>query len=180
MSVRAVYRYVNLTVEPDREPDAEPETYATECAVCLARSPHTEQPEAARDWIPTTSGTPAAPHIPGHHAPAGARMDRAVVRDGAAHDRGNRIGSWINVVWSTRTRRPPPCWWGRAPWRGRRQSTLAYRAPEAAGSPPPTHPSELKAANTRPRGPDRNRTWKSWADQRTPPCPPNQRSLQTS
>lgn len=52
MSVRAFYRYINVTVEPDREPDAEPETYAAECAVCHARSPHTEQPEAARDWIP--------------------------------------------------------------------------------------------------------------------------------
>ncbi|MCX5419937.1 MULTISPECIES: hypothetical protein [unclassified Streptomyces] len=34
MSVRAVIRHETWTLEPDREPDAEPTTYAMKCAVC--------------------------------------------------------------------------------------------------------------------------------------------------
>ncbi|MDK1472483.1 hypothetical protein QNO07_03420 [Streptomyces sp. 549] len=38
MSVRAVLRFARWHLAPDREPDAEPVTFAMECAVCGARS----------------------------------------------------------------------------------------------------------------------------------------------
>ncbi|HEY8986061.1 MAG TPA: hypothetical protein VIU15_41610 [Streptomyces sp.] len=41
---RAVIRHETWTLEPDREPDAEPVTYAMECAVCG------ESSEAAHDF----------------------------------------------------------------------------------------------------------------------------------
>jgi len=37
MTERAVFRFVRWTVAPDREPDAEPITYAMQCAVCGMR-----------------------------------------------------------------------------------------------------------------------------------------------
>ena len=64
MSVRAVIRHEVWTLEPDREPDAEPTTYAMECAVCGSpqkprRTSRTDSPRpstAARTRLTTPSG----------------------------------------------------------------------------------------------------------------------------
>lgn len=49
--IRSLSRFVDWAVGPDTEPDREPDAYAAECAVCLARSPQTLIPEDAREWI---------------------------------------------------------------------------------------------------------------------------------
>lgn len=46
---RAIVRFQQWTLIPDREPDAEPLTYAMECAVCHERS------DASGDWQPPQS-----------------------------------------------------------------------------------------------------------------------------
>lgn len=48
---RSISRFLDWIVGPDVEPDREPDAYAAECAVCLARSPQEEEPEEAREWI---------------------------------------------------------------------------------------------------------------------------------
>ncbi|MDB1086051.1 hypothetical protein PJ985_00445 [Streptomyces sp. ACA25] len=51
MSAHTVIRRVEWTVGPDCEPGREPDSYAVECAVCLARSPRERDSATARDWI---------------------------------------------------------------------------------------------------------------------------------
>ncbi|EST38829.1 hypothetical protein N566_05365 [Streptomycetaceae bacterium MP113-05] len=43
-------RFENWTLEPDREPDAEPVTFAMECAVCGERSPSGVDFGPIQDW----------------------------------------------------------------------------------------------------------------------------------
>jgi hypothetical protein len=66
---RALIRHQRWTVGPDLEPDREPDAYAAECAVCLARSPQETVPEAARDWIFEHAG-----RNPSHHTYRGISM----------------------------------------------------------------------------------------------------------
>lgn len=51
MPAHTVIRPVEWSIGPDTEPDREPDVYAIECAVCMARSPQEEVPEDAREWI---------------------------------------------------------------------------------------------------------------------------------
>ncbi|MBB1246840.1 hypothetical protein GL263_25295 [Streptomyces durbertensis] len=49
--VRATYRFREYGIGPDREPDAEPMTFAMRCAVCGQRGPTCERPEESAAWI---------------------------------------------------------------------------------------------------------------------------------
>ncbi|MEV5374849.1 hypothetical protein AB0L26_02570 [Streptomyces nondiastaticus] len=59
---RAVYRYGTWTLAPDREPDAEPVTYAMQCAVCEEKSDPQEDLAAAQTWTFRHAG-----RHPSHH-----------------------------------------------------------------------------------------------------------------
>ena len=48
---RSVLRFVRWTVTPDREPDAEPVTYAMRCAVCGQRSGVSVEFGPVQDWV---------------------------------------------------------------------------------------------------------------------------------
>jgi hypothetical protein len=50
-AVRAVFRYVNWTVAPDMEPDAEPITYSAQCAVCEEQSDVADNDLSPSDWV---------------------------------------------------------------------------------------------------------------------------------
>ncbi|WP_432093679.1 hypothetical protein [Streptomyces sp. bgisy100] len=50
MSAHTVIRRERWTLAPDREPDAEPFTFAMECAVCGERSLTGEEVTEAQDW----------------------------------------------------------------------------------------------------------------------------------
>ncbi|MCX4736171.1 hypothetical protein [Streptomyces sp. NBC_01363] len=66
MSMPAVIGYVTWTLEPDREPDAEPTTYAMECAVCGRASDATEEFTDVQSWALKHCGQePVSPHLPG-------------------------------------------------------------------------------------------------------------------
>ncbi|MBW1604407.1 hypothetical protein JJV70_20335 [Streptomyces sp. JJ66] len=62
MSVRAVLRFARWTLTPDREPDAEPVTFAMECAVCEKRSAPSVDFADAQRWTFTHAG-----RNPSHH-----------------------------------------------------------------------------------------------------------------
>ncbi|CAM5249391.1 hypothetical protein SSPIM334S_04758 [Streptomyces spiroverticillatus] len=60
--VRTVMRWVRWVLEPDRLPDAEPTTYAMQCAVCEKRSePHVDFQEP-KTWVLRHAG-----RNPSHH-----------------------------------------------------------------------------------------------------------------
>lgn len=48
--MRAVVRFQRWTLAPDREPDAEPVTFAMECAVCGERSSYEGEFGPAQAW----------------------------------------------------------------------------------------------------------------------------------
>ena len=48
----AVYRLREYTVTRDEEPDAEPHSYAMECAVCSETGPPSTDADAAHRWVP--------------------------------------------------------------------------------------------------------------------------------
>jgi hypothetical protein len=60
---RAVFRFEDVTLAPDREPDAEPITYAMQCAVCEEESAASEETEPVQDWVFQHAGA-----HPGHHS----------------------------------------------------------------------------------------------------------------
>ncbi|MEU3282960.1 hypothetical protein [Streptomyces antibioticus] len=51
MSVRSVFRHETWTLAPDREPDAEPITYAMTCAVCGQSSDASEDFAEPQSWV---------------------------------------------------------------------------------------------------------------------------------
>ncbi|MDT0428499.1 MULTISPECIES: DUF7848 domain-containing protein [Streptomyces] len=51
MSPRAVVRHQQWTLQPDREPDAEPTSYAMQCAVCGEISPTDTEFTASQNWV---------------------------------------------------------------------------------------------------------------------------------
>ncbi|MFJ4832807.1 hypothetical protein ACIP79_23330 [Streptomyces sp. NPDC088747] len=63
MSARAVVRHEIWTLEPDREPDAEPTTYAMQCAVCEATSAAGVDFGDPQDWVLAHCG-----RNPSHHS----------------------------------------------------------------------------------------------------------------
>jgi hypothetical protein len=48
---RSVLRYETWTLQPDREPDAEPVLYAMQCAVDGETSPTSEDFAEPQDWV---------------------------------------------------------------------------------------------------------------------------------
>lgn len=62
MSVRSVIRQETWTLTPDREPDAEPTTYAMECAVCEESSAASKDFADPQSWALAHSG-----RNPSHH-----------------------------------------------------------------------------------------------------------------
>lgn len=62
VSARSVFRFRTWTLQPDREPDAEPVTYAMQCAVCGEGSEPGEDFSAAEKWTFRHAG-----HNPSHH-----------------------------------------------------------------------------------------------------------------
>jgi hypothetical protein len=62
VSAQSVFRHVTWTLEPDREPDAEPTTYAMECAVCGESSEANEDFAEPQSWVLTHCG-----RNPSHH-----------------------------------------------------------------------------------------------------------------
>ncbi|MFF7726055.1 hypothetical protein [Streptomyces sp. NPDC008001] len=61
-SPRSVYRYGTWTLTPDREPDAEPVTYAMQCAVCEECSAVAEDASEVQSWTFRHAG-----RHPSHH-----------------------------------------------------------------------------------------------------------------
>jgi hypothetical protein len=53
---RSVLRFENWTLAPDREPDAEPVTFAMQCAVCRQRSTATVNFAYAQSWAMRHAG----------------------------------------------------------------------------------------------------------------------------
>jgi hypothetical protein len=62
VSVRSVIRHKTWTLTPDREPDAEPTTYAMECAVCGQSSNGSEDFANEQSWVLEHCG-----RNPSHH-----------------------------------------------------------------------------------------------------------------
>jgi hypothetical protein len=62
MSTRAVVRHQRWTLQPDREPDAEPTSYAMQCAVCGETSPVDTDYSTPQDWVFAHGG-----RNPSHH-----------------------------------------------------------------------------------------------------------------
>ncbi|MDK1475490.1 hypothetical protein QNO07_19050 [Streptomyces sp. 549] len=50
MGTRAVIRFATWKLAPDAEPDAEPVSFAMECAVCGERSQATQEFADAQSW----------------------------------------------------------------------------------------------------------------------------------
>lgn len=48
---RASYRYRTYALVPDTEPDAEPHSYAAQCAVCEESGPRGEDAAEAQSWV---------------------------------------------------------------------------------------------------------------------------------
>lgn len=70
MSPRAVVRHQQWTLQPDREPDAEPTSYAMQCAMCGDISPTGTEFTASQNWVFAHGGGQTdAPHVPGGHHP---------------------------------------------------------------------------------------------------------------
>jgi hypothetical protein len=63
VSAHTVIRRERWTLTPDREPDAEPLSFAMECAVCDQRSVTGEDVTEAQDWVLRHSG-----RNPSHHS----------------------------------------------------------------------------------------------------------------
>lgn len=59
---RAVVCHKEWTLQPDREPDAEPITYAMQCAVCNETSPASTDFTEPQNWVLAHGG-----HNPSHH-----------------------------------------------------------------------------------------------------------------
>ncbi|SCF93326.1 hypothetical protein GA0115259_105097 [Streptomyces sp. MnatMP-M17] len=68
MSPRAVLRHETWTLEPDREPDAEPTTYVMQCAVDGETSPPSEDFAEPQNWVLKHCGL-----HPSHHTYRAAR-----------------------------------------------------------------------------------------------------------
>jgi hypothetical protein len=47
---RATYRFREYTIAPDVDPDAEPVSFAAQCAVCDATGPQAESADDAHAW----------------------------------------------------------------------------------------------------------------------------------
>ncbi|MDT0613508.1 DUF7848 domain-containing protein [Streptomyces lancefieldiae] len=62
MSTRAVVCHKQWTLQPDHEPDAEPTTYAMQCAVDGETSPPSEDFTASQNWVLEHCG-----QHPSHH-----------------------------------------------------------------------------------------------------------------
>ncbi|WP_312018540.1 hypothetical protein [Streptomyces sp. I05A-00742] len=62
MSPRSVFLFRTWTLQPDREPDAEPVTYAMRCVVCGAESDAAEDFLDAQHWTFRHAG-----RNPSHH-----------------------------------------------------------------------------------------------------------------
>ncbi|WP_330338762.1 DUF7848 domain-containing protein [Streptomyces sp. NBC_00557] len=62
MSVRAVVCPKEWTLQPDREPDAEPATYAMQCSVCGDNSPPSVDFAEPQSWVFEHGG-----RNPSHH-----------------------------------------------------------------------------------------------------------------
>ncbi|MEU1493670.1 hypothetical protein ABZ456_25890 [Streptomyces sp. NPDC005776] len=62
MSRRAVVSHQEWTLQPDRESDAEPTSYAMQCVVCGATSPTETDYMAPQDWVFAHGG-----RNPSHH-----------------------------------------------------------------------------------------------------------------
>ncbi|GGN28509.1 DUF7848 domain-containing protein [Streptomyces fuscichromogenes] len=62
MTSRTIMRHQEWTLQPDREPDAEPTTYAMQCAVCGETSPPGTDFAEPQSWVFThcawTSASP--------------------------------------------------------------------------------------------------------------------------
>ncbi|MFD7117322.1 hypothetical protein ACFWAA_09770 [Streptomyces sp. NPDC059922] len=56
MTPRSAPRYETWTLQPDREPDAEPVPYAMQCAVDEETSPTNEDCAEPQDWVPRHCG----------------------------------------------------------------------------------------------------------------------------
>nr|WP_055700867.1 MULTISPECIES: hypothetical protein [Streptomyces] len=63
VSTRAVLRHETWTLEPDREPDAEPATYAMQCAVDGETSPAAVDFAVPQKWVLEHCGK-----HPSHHS----------------------------------------------------------------------------------------------------------------
>lgn len=81
MTPRSVLRYETWTLQPDREPDAEPVLYTMQCAVDGETSPTSEDFAEPQDWGPacgtaarTRPTTPTGRSSPAPGGP-GARRD---------------------------------------------------------------------------------------------------------
>ncbi|MFI9205731.1 hypothetical protein [Streptomyces sp. NPDC053048] len=62
MTARTVFLFGTWTLQPDREPDAEPVTYAMQCVVCGAESEPDEDAATAQSWTFRHAG-----RNPSHH-----------------------------------------------------------------------------------------------------------------
>ncbi|MFF5760192.1 hypothetical protein ACFY7A_32740 [Streptomyces longwoodensis] len=62
MTSRTIMRHQEWTLQPDREPDAEPTTYAMQCAVCGKTSPPSTGFADPQSWVFTHGG-----RNPSHH-----------------------------------------------------------------------------------------------------------------
>jgi hypothetical protein len=51
MSVKSVFRYLTWTLEPDKQPDAAPVTYAMSCDVCGVKSADFEDIAPVQQWV---------------------------------------------------------------------------------------------------------------------------------
>ncbi|MEU1375210.1 hypothetical protein ABZ442_16300 [Streptomyces triculaminicus] len=62
VTARTVFLFGTWTLQPDQEPDAEPLTYAMECAVCGAASEPSEDASVAQSWTFKHAGRNPAHH----------------------------------------------------------------------------------------------------------------------
>ncbi|WP_455711066.1 DUF7848 domain-containing protein [Streptomyces nodosus] len=62
MSTRAVVCHKEWMLQPDREPDAEPTTYAMQCVVCGESSPASSDFAEPQDWVFEHGGRNPAHH----------------------------------------------------------------------------------------------------------------------
>ncbi|WP_327744044.1 hypothetical protein OHO28_21790 [Streptomyces europaeiscabiei] len=62
MTSRAIMCHKEWTLQPDREPDAEPTTYAMQCAVCGKTSPPGTDFAEPQNWVFAHGG-----RNPSHH-----------------------------------------------------------------------------------------------------------------
>jgi hypothetical protein len=81
--IRAVYRFRDYTIGPDRNPDAEP-TFTMRCTTCGEQAATSEDGEDGRVGNAAPRSQPQTPRLPGdHHAPVPVRTRSvAVIADG--------------------------------------------------------------------------------------------------